>query len=281
MQKLFLDIQKFLLAPYQKVYSWKNNLRNSFLAGLFVGLFLLAFLPFGLGRAVFPYKTVFILGFGLVTFLISFIDELALNLLFRKKNFKIWQIIVLDLLMVGLIASGNYVYLRIWSQGRWETGIDFGTMLLSTLLVGLFPISFALLFQYIRVLGLQTNLEKQATPSQSPVSPLSLYSDQTKDRFESSTEEVLYLEASDNYTAIFYQEGEQIRKKLLRISLAEILKQLPDEFFFRCHRSYIVNLRQIDQVQGKAQGLLLQLHKGAFRVPVSRRNISGLKKRLG
>ncbi|MEO1653588.1 MAG: hypothetical protein AAFU64_08590, partial [Bacteroidota bacterium] len=215
MRTFFQHIQDFLGAPYLKSYSWKRNFRISLSVGIFVALFLLTFQPFGLGRSDFPYKTIFILGFGLVTFVISLIYEFTLFLLLRKKEFRIWQKIILEMGLVAGIASGNYSYLILWMQGRYDSGINFGTMLLATILVGLFPIAFSMWFQYLRINSIQQQLNQAPSPAQVPIVSVKLYSDQTKDYFESSTEDLLYLEANDNYTALIYIENQSIQKKLL------------------------------------------------------------------
>lgn len=57
-------------------------------------------------------------------------------------------------------------------------------------------------------------------------------------------EDILYIEAESNYCRIFTKNKEY----LLAITLKVMEEKLPCKHFIRAHRSYIVNLAQIDEV---------------------------------
>ena len=57
-------------------------------------------------------------------------------------------------------------------------------------------------------------------------------------------EDILYIEAESNYCRIFTKNKEY----LLAITLKVMEAKLPTKHFIRAHRSYIVNLAQIDEV---------------------------------
>lgn len=57
-------------------------------------------------------------------------------------------------------------------------------------------------------------------------------------------EDILYIEAESNYCRIFTQNKEY----LLAITLKLMEEKLPTKQFIRVHRSYLVNLAQIDEV---------------------------------
>ncbi len=66
------------------------------------------------------------------------------------------------------------------------------------------------------------------------------------------------------------------------VSLAQLEKRLDGHGFFRVHRSYLVNLSLIEEVESVAGGtLLLTLSGVEEKIPVSRRRVSALKKALG
>ncbi len=66
------------------------------------------------------------------------------------------------------------------------------------------------------------------------------------------------------------------------VSLAQLEKRLDGHGFFRVHRSYLVNLSLIEEVESVAGGtLLLTLNGVEEKIPVSRRRVSALKKALG
>jgi len=58
--------------------------------------------------------------------------------------------------------------------------------------------------------------------------------------------DIYYFEADRNYCKIFSKN----RDCLLVMTLKNIGEKLPKEYFFRIHRSYIVNLSHIDEVAG-------------------------------
>ncbi|MEH6765501.1 MAG: response regulator [Aequorivita antarctica] len=58
--------------------------------------------------------------------------------------------------------------------------------------------------------------------------------------------DIYYIEADRNYCRIFSQG----REYLLVMTLKDIDEKLPQNHFLRIHRSYIINLSQIDEVAG-------------------------------
>lgn len=58
-------------------------------------------------------------------------------------------------------------------------------------------------------------------------------------------EDILMVQREDRATAILLRDG---RKLLTSDPLGEIAARLPEERFFRAHRSYIINLDQIDSI---------------------------------
>ena len=59
--------------------------------------------------------------------------------------------------------------------------------------------------------------------------------------------DILYIEADRNYCRIH----SKVKIFLLVVTLKDIEKKLPKEYFIRVHRSYIINLSQIDEVAAK------------------------------
>ena len=78
--------------------------------------------------------------------------------------------------------------------------------------------------------------------------------------------EILYIEADRNYSRIFTKNKEY----LLCITLKTIEEKLPRSIFLRSHRSYIINVAQIDEV---VEGYVMIAQKA---VPLS----AGLKEQL-
>ena len=80
-------------------------------------------------------------------------------------------------------------------------------------------------------------------------------------------DEVCYFQASDKYTAVYTRDGEA----LIRLSIKELLEQLPAERFAQVHRGTIVNLSEVAAaVRDDAGRVSLKLRNRQETLPVSR-----------
>jgi DNA-binding LytR/AlgR family response regulator len=87
-----------------------------------------------------------------------------------------------------------------------------------------------------------------------------------------------FVEAMQNYVVLHFVKEQQPQQEIVRITLARTAELLSDTAFVRCHRSYLVNSRAIEQVSGNAQGLKLSMKSlPDAEVPVSRTYIDALK----
>jgi len=83
-------------------------------------------------------------------------------------------------------------------------------------------------------------------------------------------EQLLYVEADDNYATLHWIEDGQPQAKMLRGNLRNIETQLNSSRIVRCHRSYLVNVSAIVQVEGNTNGYRLYLRDSDVLIPVSR-----------
>jgi two-component system LytT family response regulator len=86
-------------------------------------------------------------------------------------------------------------------------------------------------------------------------------------------EEIIWLEADDDYT-IIHTAG---KNYLVKITLKEFSQRLDSEKFFRVHRSVIINIEQISEIEEFDRRLLLYMNDGA-EVQASRQGSQSLKK---
>ncbi|MGL5949876.1 MAG: LytR/AlgR family response regulator transcription factor, partial [Cetobacterium sp.] len=92
-----------------------------------------------------------------------------------------------------------------------------------------------------------------------------------------STDNILYIEADEKETNIFTKE--KVNSSKLKISQLENI--LSNEIFFRCHRSYIVNIDKIVEVEPWFNGTyILKVSNSNFKIPVSRNKVKDLKELL-
>lgn len=86
-------------------------------------------------------------------------------------------------------------------------------------------------------------------------------------------DEIIYCKSSGRYTEFFITDG---RKLLASKSLGEYETILNSNYFFRIHKSYIVNLDKILNINKKA-GNFCELKDGSY-LPISRRRMESLIK---
>ncbi|MBC8321974.1 MAG: response regulator transcription factor [Candidatus Marinimicrobia bacterium] len=90
--------------------------------------------------------------------------------------------------------------------------------------------------------------------------------------------DINYIQAQDVYTEIFATDGKSF---LVRKSLTEWIKKLPDNDFFRIHRSTIININCMERMEPHGKGTFIVRLKG-FENPfsVSRTYSANIKKRM-
>ena len=90
-------------------------------------------------------------------------------------------------------------------------------------------------------------------------------------------EEIIRIEAQDDYVDIFTSKGKYLKKE----TMSYLENHLPADTFMRVHRSQIVNLNRIEKIEkyGKESYLLI-LDEGS-KVKVSKNRIKELKGQLG
>jgi two-component system, LytTR family, response regulator len=90
-------------------------------------------------------------------------------------------------------------------------------------------------------------------------------------------EEVLYLEAADDYVKIHTKEGSYLKNK----TMTHFESILDVQQFVRTHRSYIVNIHQVTRIDPYEKENYLALLKSGAKVPVSKTGYGKLRQVLG
>ena len=94
-------------------------------------------------------------------------------------------------------------------------------------------------------------------------------------------ENLLYIESADNYICIWYQKGEVLKKKLLRITMKELSEQLADTNIVRCHRSYLINLDLVKVMRREKENMFLELGvPNVKEIPISKTYGEAVLRRL-
>ena len=94
--------------------------------------------------------------------------------------------------------------------------------------------------------------------------------------------DLLYIEAVGNYVKVCQLCDKEVHTTMLRATM----KQMEDALqaypmIVRCHRAFMVNLGQVEQISSNSRAMQLVMRHGDDAIPVSRSNVSKLKELLG
>ena len=275
----------FLRQPFPFYIPLTRILCFSFTTGLFVSVFLLIFKPFGSGDYILEGRTWILWGYGFVTFFILLVDMLVWPAVFpgffnetkwnvaRGIGFQFWHIIS--------IGAANLLYAALVGEKEIRL-LAVPGYLLQALAVGFFPITLGifsihsiLLKKYAestrRINDNILALESQTADSEKNSEIVAFSSEGGKEEVEIRLQDLLFIKSADNYVEIYKNENDQIKMIFLRSSLKRIEQTLKDHpFLFKCHRAFLVNIKNISKVAGNSQGYKLIFKGIEYAIPVSR-----------
>jgi hypothetical protein len=280
---------KFLKQPYPFDIFWKSNLKKNALIGLFVASFLIVFQPFGTNNWHDEYKTIKLAGYGIIAFLVPcLIFAIQLGLQQPEIIEERWTVgkeIILMLFVISGVALGNMLYSNTLDLSNFSIS-KFIYFFFIVLIIGIFPIGVGILLRFnhfqrlnqkeAAVLAQNVQEYQQQNPdstlhSDSTSNEITLLAENEKDAISLNINDLLYIESADNYANIIFWKNEKIQKELLRGALKRFENQLENYgFVMRCHRSFIVNLRHVENINGNAQGYRISLKNYNQVLPVAR-----------
>jgi len=152
----------------------------------------------------------------------------------------------------------------------------FGAGLLPGLLISIFPTLACISVNYIS--ALKNKLKKAESLNKKLIdyhdlklgNVMELNSENENEKIAVSVDELLFIQAYDNYAKIVWNGDNQLKNKLIRSSLKNLEKQISVSFIIRCHRSFIVNLAKVMKIKGNARGYKFQLKNSPELIPVSK-----------
>ncbi len=245
-------------------YSYLDTTANIFKASVFLFITTLSILylfePFGEIRHGNTLEGIMrITSYALLSAIIFYLLERnikskLLDLLPSKISIFSWY-----LLLIAAMALGVFIVKNAWSDFKYFSIAELGIVIYRVVVIAFFILLIvSVLFGYINksaddeivLKSIDANPEYLKLPSSS----------------------IFFLESDKNYTTVHYGYDGSLKAKLLRGSLSYFHTRLPSSFI-RTHRSYIVNIKNIEAVSGNSQGLSLKMRHTAGEVKVSRKYI--------
>lgn len=128
---------------------------------------------------------------------------------------------------------------------------------------------------------LQETQSSQVLKAATPLPDSITLNGSTSETVKVSIQDLLYIETVGNYVKIYQLHDGKVRSDMLRATS----KQLEDDLsaypmIVRCHRAFLVNLQQVEEIVSKPGGMLLVIKHCGDAIPVSRSNMAQIKKRL-
>jgi hypothetical protein len=271
------------------------------MVGIFIALFLLILQPFGISDWQTTDKTLKLLGYGLVSFIAPLIVHIIIVYVFQRKysdqTWKVWHEIVGISVVLMTVAFGNMLYSAYLNMYDISLKGYFGA-LITTLSIGVFPIAFHVLTKHNRLLkqnmasaaaftkDLKEKIEHSepkivsALPQEGDSPDLRFIAENGKDEIKLEIPQLLFIESTDNYCTIHFNVNGTIKKEMIRSSLKRLEGQINSAFVLRCHRAYIVNLKNVIKTEGNAAGYRMSFEGIGQSIPVSRNYIPAVLEAL-
>jgi hypothetical protein len=267
--------------PYYTNNSLNFRIKQAFGFGAFVFFFLWFFSPFQIDALPQDLFTV-ALGFGLITLVVMLILNVAIPMVFKKYfNEEHWTLgkeFVWTLVNITLIGLANFLFFTLYCLGKFSWNVLMWFQLV-TLVMGSIPVSILLLWKESRDAkkyrseSERINMvkERNEAVTVSDNSEIEIISQNTGESFRLNSDQLVYIQSADNYLEVHYWKNDKFNKIVIRNTLAAMESALGSHpQFFRCHKSYLINMNLVDFVSGNAQGYRLHLKNSGFSVPVSR-----------
>jgi len=271
-------IKQYLHQPYP-LYEKRWNIIVAI--SLFISFFMLFFQPFGLSAFESTYRLYFEIGYGIVTFFVLLIDLFAFPFLFKRmfksKHWTVLKQIIWQVWILVSIGVVNFLYSSFFLSftNNLKAFLYFQFY---TLVVGIMPVVVVTVINQNRLLAENLKIANEynndftANTDNAPDDEkVSLVAENSKDRLEVNSSDLIYITSTGNYIQAFYQKENELKSIVLRNTLKQTEDQLKENHsMIKCHRAFLVNKNKIVRVKGNSQGLRLVLEGTDEEIPVSR-----------
>jgi len=275
------SFKKWLLKPYPLTSSNNIKLAISFSIGAFVFFFLLIFRPFSYSNfshdELLYYSYLYAIISVLTILFGFFILPILFDTFFEPSKWKIYKEILFEITILLIIGFFNWIFsdYSTYYKPKSEYGILF--FWISAFLIGFFPL---LIFVFLierkkynkkQTIAQNVSSHKKINDKKHIPETIVIYGENKNEKITLKSDLLIYISFEKNYASIFYLEENQVKEKLVRVSLNKIEEQLIDfPFIIRCHKSYIINSYHVKNIEGNARNYLLNLSEIDFLIPVSR-----------
>ena len=251
----------------------RNTVIQIIFTAIFTYSFILIYHPFGsrnwfdVNTGKFAFGVGFVVVLGMVVVIVS---RVIMTQIRKRRPVSIAGYALMIALEV-LAMTGFYMMIqKVFVKDPTFWFEVYYTAILNATLILLIPYLMSLL--YFAWLDNKQHLELLQTRKNEETQPkfISFADESGEIRLSIKLDDLLFIEANENYVFIHYLEQNKPGRFLLRNSLKRIESHLAGFPLVRCHRSYMVNVERIKLVKKDKNGLLLQLNAPwNIQLPVS------------
>lgn len=272
---------------YKPIPAYLTVKRNIIQLVLFTAVFALVFInvyePFGVNVWFRITRWQLLLYSSLITLtgvLVVVISRILMYFVSKRRKLTYWNYLVWVMAEVILMAMFYSLYIKgILHDQRFLPDL-IKLSIQNTALLLLLPYSVSWLYFSWK----EKNLEiaemahAQVTPDLSRML-IPFMDEKGILRFSVKLENLLYLEASDNYVSIYYLNNGKVTRFMLRNTLKNLEEDLKGTELVRCHRSFIVNCDKVKVIRREKDGVFLELdHPASVNLPVTKTYLESMMK---
>lgn len=285
-----MKLTVFLDQPFSYLTSVKSKWFYITTATLFIHFFLILFQPFGVFNIIRdPEKSVFdkfIFFFSISV--VSFVG-LTLSQFFIRKIFKIQSLtnkrygffFLLECFLVFLALFIQFFLISDF-DGRQDLAFKISFQLQNffrIVLILVLPFSITIIYQFIHQLQEEVkemSLELQRYRNQFPKSNshqwFEILDENGQQQLQLSVQHFLYAESSNQYVIIYFLKKGVVKREIIRNRLKNIIATNTIPSIKQCHRSYIINLLNVNYMEqnNKKHYLVIEKANELLRIPVSK-----------
>lgn len=248
--------------------------------GLIIFLMLMFFSPFGFQNIdLFLEKLMVALGYGLIAFLVWYIGLVLIKTTKAIKG-KLWQILIALIFIQFFAGVFSMIYNNIIFNNPSYFDFFFKFQVI-VFLMGVFPCLYLILFMetnyYHRIIARKNN------PLNNDTKLITFHDLNPEKSISILPDNLIFIQSQDNYIKIEWKDNEdRVKSTMLRATLNSAIKILSDfENIIQCHRSFLINLKYVDNVKGNALSKKCKMLHTNSVIPIARSKIQLVLKRLG
>jgi hypothetical protein len=253
---------RFLNKQIHFVSSFNQKVVVALILGAFLSMLILFLESFNTNEYESDNRTLLLLAFGGILSFVSIIQSSIENFWYTRLN-KVWLVsheIVSTLIFFA--CSGTLIYLYnhiIINEDSYSLASHWWYY--SHIVLAMTPIIAPVLIFLRQKFG---KLSIATSPN-----TITITGENKNETLELQKDKLLYIQAIENYIDIYFiNTQKKLTSKTFRQTLSKVHNQV--RFLEKCHRSYLVNINTVKEIQGNSQRAKLSFDHTETKIPVSK-----------